>query len=205
MIKSGTDFRDLSTVQVTIGPGGAAAAAIHVAAPVRLSVTAGMPEDPEVAEIVAGFEAKLTADLDKPIGESAVDLDCRFGAIRTRETAIGNFVADCMRQVLPPPTDHHHHHHPPPPLSDGPRWCFVPCQTRSALPFDFPVCAATATCSVSFLRVGLRMRWFRFSMGLGITGRFSCRSGSDHDVRLAGPACLLVPGALQRGSNRCPT
>ena len=57
-----------------------------------------MPEDPEVAVVVEAYQQKITKDLAIPIGETGVELDCRFEIIRTEETRIANFIADCIRQ-----------------------------------------------------------------------------------------------------------
>jgi 5'-nucleotidase len=62
-----------------------------------IPVTAEIPDDPKVAAIVKGYEEKLSAELDKPVGRTTVDLDARTDMNRTRETNIGNFVADAYR------------------------------------------------------------------------------------------------------------
>ena len=56
-----------------------------------------MTPDPEVAAVVAGFEAELSRELDVPLGTTAVELDSRNIVVRTREAAIGNLIADAMR------------------------------------------------------------------------------------------------------------
>ena len=59
--------------------------------------TADVTPDPEVAAVVAKFEAELTRELDVPLGTTAVELDSRNATVRTREAAIGNLIADAMR------------------------------------------------------------------------------------------------------------
>lgn len=63
----------------------------------RVIDTATVTPDPKVAAVVAGYEAQLSRDLDKPIGTTAVELDSRTRTVRTREAAIGGLIADAMR------------------------------------------------------------------------------------------------------------
>jgi 5'-nucleotidase len=63
-------------------------------------VTAELPEDPAMAALVARYEARLDAELGVPVGETAVPLDARNAVLRTRETNVGNLVADVIRARL---------------------------------------------------------------------------------------------------------
>jgi 5'-nucleotidase / UDP-sugar diphosphatase len=63
----------------------------------RVIDTATVTPDPEVAAVVAGFESVLDKHLDTPIGTTAVELDSTSAIVRSRESAIGNLVADAMR------------------------------------------------------------------------------------------------------------
>jgi 5'-nucleotidase/UDP-sugar diphosphatase len=63
----------------------------------RVIDTATVTPDPEVAAMVAKFEADLGRHLDTPIGTTAVELDSRGTTVRARETAIGALIADAMR------------------------------------------------------------------------------------------------------------
>jgi 2',3'-cyclic-nucleotide 2'-phosphodiesterase (5'-nucleotidase family) len=63
----------------------------------RVIDTATVTPDPEVAAVVAGYEAQLSQALDRPIGTTAVELDSRTMVVRTREAAIGALIADAMR------------------------------------------------------------------------------------------------------------
>ena len=56
-----------------------------------------MTPDPEVAAVVAKYEAEFTREMDVPLGTTAVELDSRNATVRTREAAIGNLIADAMR------------------------------------------------------------------------------------------------------------
>lgn len=59
--------------------------------------TATVTPDPEVAAVVAKYEAEFTREMDVPLGTTAVELDSRNATVRTREAAIGNLIADAMR------------------------------------------------------------------------------------------------------------
>ena len=63
----------------------------------RVIDTAVVTPDPEMAEVVAKYEADLGRHLDTPIGTTAIELDSRNTTVRSRETAIGALVADAMR------------------------------------------------------------------------------------------------------------
>jgi 2',3'-cyclic-nucleotide 2'-phosphodiesterase (5'-nucleotidase family) len=63
----------------------------------RVIDTARVTPDPEVAAVVAKFEADLSKALDVPIGTAAVELDSRSATVRTGEAVIGNLFADAMR------------------------------------------------------------------------------------------------------------
>ena len=63
----------------------------------RIVDTATVTPNPEVAAAVAGFERELSREMDVPLGTTAVELDSRNATVRTREAAIGNLVADAMR------------------------------------------------------------------------------------------------------------
>ena len=63
----------------------------------RIVDTATVTPDPEVAAVVAGFEAELSREMDVPLATLAVELDSRNVAVRTGEAAIGNLIADAMR------------------------------------------------------------------------------------------------------------
>ena len=96
----------------------------------RVIDTATVTPDPEVAAVVAGFEHELDREIDVPLGTTAVELDSRNATVRTREAAIGNLIADAMRdaaradvaimngggirggKVYPPGTHHHPARHP---------------------------------------------------------------------------------------------
>ena len=63
----------------------------------RVLDTATVEPDPEVAAVVARFEAELAREMDVPLGTTAVELDSRNAAVRLREAAIGDLFTDAMR------------------------------------------------------------------------------------------------------------
>ncbi len=66
----------------------------------RLTSTAGVAPDPEIKAIVDKHNAKLDEDLNVPVGKVAVLLDSQRASVRTRETNIGNLIADAMRKAV---------------------------------------------------------------------------------------------------------
>jgi 5'-nucleotidase/UDP-sugar diphosphatase len=64
----------------------------------NLPVTAQVPPDPQVAALVKDYEGRLQARFAEPIGRAAVLLDGERDNVRTRETNLGNLIADVMRE-----------------------------------------------------------------------------------------------------------
>jgi len=65
-----------------------------------LPTTADMPISLDLAAALGEWEALLSARLGVVIGETAVDLDGERGNVRTKETNLGNLIADVMRETL---------------------------------------------------------------------------------------------------------
>ncbi|CAE8582482.1 unnamed protein product, partial [Polarella glacialis] len=100
VLKSGTDFRDITELTLEFKDDAACPRPFEVVAHRHLEIDSSIPEDPEMKVFVDECMAKLGASMDEVIGYTAVDLDCRFSAIRTQETNIGNLVTDIMRKAL---------------------------------------------------------------------------------------------------------
>ncbi len=64
-----------------------------------LPVTAAGGEDPAVAALVAGYLRQLGDKMNEVVGTAAVDLEGGKDAMRTRETNLGDLVADMMREA----------------------------------------------------------------------------------------------------------
>ncbi len=65
----------------------------------RIVDTATVTPDPEVAAVVAKYQDDLNRDLDVVLGTTEVELDSRVATVRMREAAIGNLIADAMREA----------------------------------------------------------------------------------------------------------
>jgi len=65
----------------------------------RVIDTANVTPDPEVAAAVAKYEAALSQQMDVAIATTAVELDSRTATVRTGEAAIGDLIADAMREL----------------------------------------------------------------------------------------------------------
>jgi 5'-nucleotidase / UDP-sugar diphosphatase len=64
----------------------------------RVVDTATVTPDPEVAALVAGFERELSREMDVPLAVTQAELDSRNATVRGGEAAIGNLIADAMRE-----------------------------------------------------------------------------------------------------------
>jgi 5'-nucleotidase len=64
-----------------------------------IPVTAETKEDPQFATLYRKY-AGLLAQLAQPVGRTSVALDARSEESRTRETNLGNFVADSFRKAM---------------------------------------------------------------------------------------------------------
>lgn len=66
----------------------------------RIIDTATVTADPETQKVVEKYEAELSSELDVKIGTTAVELDSRKATVRSTEAAIGNLVADAMKDAV---------------------------------------------------------------------------------------------------------
>jgi len=64
----------------------------------RILSTAGVEPDPSMQANVQAYLDKLSEELDVALGKSLTPLDSRRASVRGEETAIGNLIADAMRQ-----------------------------------------------------------------------------------------------------------
>lgn len=92
VLRSGTDFKQLSYIEARRKEGGWDFDIW------RRDITSDVPEHEPTVELVRGLTSKLHHSLSKPIGWTATPLDSRFSTVRTKESNIGNFVCDVMRQ-----------------------------------------------------------------------------------------------------------
>lgn len=109
LVKSGTDFLDLSRIRLTCycegeegkEEGGAATEEgrrlrFHVE---RHRITRKCPVDEDIERVVASYRQRLCGKMGQVIGETEVPLQGLFARVRTSETNLGNFVCDCMRSA----------------------------------------------------------------------------------------------------------
>lgn len=89
IVKSGSDFRDLSVVRISKKEGGGITTAVE-----RHTITSEVPEDEEMAGVVSKWAGEMEKKMELRIGGTAIDLECRFQCVRTRETNAANFIAD---------------------------------------------------------------------------------------------------------------
>ncbi|MFY0615045.1 MAG: bifunctional metallophosphatase/5'-nucleotidase [Hyphomicrobiaceae bacterium] len=64
----------------------------------RIIDTADVAPDPQVVARVQAYQKTLSKELDVPLGKTRTGLDSRKAAVRVRETAMGNLIADALRQ-----------------------------------------------------------------------------------------------------------
>ena len=63
-------------------------------------VSARIAPDPAVEKLVARYAAEFERELSVTVGRTEVALDARRQVLRTQEVAVGNFIADVMREAL---------------------------------------------------------------------------------------------------------
>src|SRR6266516_2214676 len=81
VLRSGTDFRQLSYIEAWKKNGGHWDFSI-----VRRDIVRSTPEDPHIVELVNGLTSSLRDKLNKPVGYIAAPLDARFTTVRRRES-----------------------------------------------------------------------------------------------------------------------
>jgi 5'-nucleotidase len=95
ILKMGSDARNLGRIELNLSAGGRLESMDWEVIP----VTSGVHEDPATAAVVAEYEKQLSSELDLPVGRTRVELDARQQANRSRETNVGDFVADAYRRA----------------------------------------------------------------------------------------------------------
>jgi 2',3'-cyclic-nucleotide 2'-phosphodiesterase (5'-nucleotidase family) len=66
----------------------------------RMLANRGVPPEPGVAAEVARYTATLDQELSQPVGQTRTALDSQTAEVRTRETTMGNLVAEALRETL---------------------------------------------------------------------------------------------------------
>ncbi len=97
IFKWGADARDLGRIDLNIKlPSGELESIDWTAIP----VTSEVVEDSQSAALIAEYEKKVSADVDKAIGSTKVPLDARGEMNRSRETNLGSYIADAYRKAV---------------------------------------------------------------------------------------------------------
>jgi 2',3'-cyclic-nucleotide 2'-phosphodiesterase (5'-nucleotidase family) len=94
VLRSGSDFKQLSYIEARRRPGDDKKWDLHI---VRRDIVSDIPPDHEMARVVEDLTTSLKDKLEKPLGYTASPLDARFTTVRLKESNIGNFVCDLMR------------------------------------------------------------------------------------------------------------
>jgi 5'-nucleotidase len=100
IIKSGSDFRELSrvTIELDLARSGEGRS-VRVTRVEHIEVAKYGAADEATSALVSGFEAQVGRQMETKIGETMVPLDARFATIRSRESNVSNFVADVLREA----------------------------------------------------------------------------------------------------------
>lgn len=95
VIKSGSDFQELTVIRVSKTPASHSGRRGLFFSWVKVPVTTDFPPDPEMQAIglrFTGVEVRT-----RVLANFAEPLDCRFATIRSQESAIGNLLSDVVR------------------------------------------------------------------------------------------------------------
>lgn len=97
IFKWGADARDLGRIDLNIKLPSGELESIDWSA---IAVNSSVAEEPQSAAVIADFEKKVSADVDKPIGSTSVPLEARGEMNRSRETNLGSYIADAYRKAM---------------------------------------------------------------------------------------------------------
>lgn len=93
---SGTDFRQFSKIDVTLVPE-IGAVQVQIKA---VDVTADFEEDAALAAVLEQYNSVIEGKMEDVLAYVECDLDGKFASIRSRETNLGNLVADIMLDAV---------------------------------------------------------------------------------------------------------
>ncbi|KDN69183.1 putative 5'-nucleotidase domain-containing protein [Colletotrichum sublineola] len=94
VLRSGSDFKQLSYIEVRKKPDGSGKWDFDI---LRRDIVSSIPEDQETLKLTEDLTSKLKTSLAKSVGWTASPLDARFTTVRMKESNMGNFVCDVMR------------------------------------------------------------------------------------------------------------
>ncbi|KAL5021091.1 hypothetical protein ScPMuIL_000246 [Solemya velum] len=93
IVKSGTDFRNLSMITLTPN---------HTKLNVnieRVDLDSSIEEDTEAKQIVNQFLEQFDHKMDEKLGMMGVEMDGKFSSVRTQESNLGNFITDIILEA----------------------------------------------------------------------------------------------------------
>jgi len=98
ILKTGSDAVALGRIDllVTVGHGGRRVETKWE----LIAVTDETLEKPAVAALVKQYEGLMAAELNQVMGTTSVPLDTRNEVVRVRESPVGDFIADLMREAM---------------------------------------------------------------------------------------------------------
>ncbi|KAJ4488358.1 Metallo-dependent phosphatase-like protein [Lentinula aciculospora] len=102
IVKSGTDFRDLSSFTLTLEstpPGNVRKKIIRQIEGQRVVTQPGAKSSKELTEMLEILLSSVSKSLKAPVCKSIVTLDLRSNIIRTEESPAGNWFADIIRHA----------------------------------------------------------------------------------------------------------
>ncbi|MGF7177152.1 bifunctional metallophosphatase/5'-nucleotidase [Azospirillum doebereinerae] len=102
ILKAGHNARYLGVIKLLVSTKATDKGPVTTTRPAewRFVSTAGVTADPEIGGIVEGYTRRLDSDLGAAIGTTATDLDSRQDSVRSRESSMGNLIADALRAAL---------------------------------------------------------------------------------------------------------
>ena len=98
IIKAGTDARYLAVADIALSKRESRGRVrVSMRPEWKLISTAGVTPDPEIAALVKTYEADLDEKLGVVVGKTEIELDSRRATVRSRESTMGNLIADAIR------------------------------------------------------------------------------------------------------------
>jgi 5'-nucleotidase len=97
IVKSGSDARNLGRVDINFSPAANQVTSLDWD---LIPITDKIADDAGVDTIVAGFEKQLSARLDDQVGETHVELDATQANNQSKETNLGDLIADAYRAQM---------------------------------------------------------------------------------------------------------
>ncbi|KZV84073.1 Metallo-dependent phosphatase [Exidia glandulosa HHB12029] len=102
VVKSGTDFRDLSEMTIELvdsPPGSVRSKTIKAVTGIHHETAPEDPKSESLAKILSSILSDVSDTLKAPICKTDAPLDCHSELIRTEESAAGNWFSDILRNT----------------------------------------------------------------------------------------------------------